>query len=247
MNATAYQRCTTPGTDECRARSITHRRITRQCLNCAQPFHADRTQQHTNICPNCSSSARRAAAGTVTSAPAVKVIASAYRAFADYIGDRRQRGVPSDGLPISRTVLEESTMPAPGQPAPRGSYRGPSRKRLAFEENLEFLLSTGTPFVDIMARLDIVHFPNLERRLERAGRADLLAQLKETPPASRALPSRPTPADRQGAANDRLFQHLMVKARIEADRARRGIPATGERSIRIVHTNRSVPVLQEVA
>lgn len=111
MNATTYQRCTTPGTKECRVRSITHRRITRLCLNCALPFHADRVQQHTNVCPGCSSSARHAAAGTVTSSPAVKGIASAYRAFADYIGNRRQRGIPPHGERSIRIVLSNRSVP----------------------------------------------------------------------------------------------------------------------------------------
>lgn len=125
-------------------------------------------------------------------------------------------------------------------------HRPAVARRLAFDEDLEFLLAWGTAHVDIRTRLNAHSFSNLEKRLERHQRKDLLAQLQEVPPESRNM-AVPSAAELRTAENDRLFKNLMAKARFEADRARRGIPAHGERSIRIVRTNRSVPVLQEVA
>jgi len=123
--------------------------------------------------------------------------------------------------------------------------RGPGKARLAFEEDLDFLLRCGTPYAEVLSRLEIDSFPNLEKRLERYGRPDLLRQLRDIPPSSRQVPELPA-NERKQRANDRVFAALMTKARFEAGRASRGIPANSERSIRIVLTHRSIPVLQEV-
>lgn len=45
----------------------------------------------------------------------------------------------------------------------------------------------------------------------------------------------------------RMAQLIIERARFEADRARRGIPEHGRRTIRVALTHRSIPVLQEAA
>lgn len=106
MNTATYQRCTTPGSPDCTARSIEHRQTTRTCLNCLHFFHAYGLQQKTLVCSNCISSARRAADSTVAEAPESRGIAEACRAYADYVSDRRRRGIPMDGMALAGTVAE---------------------------------------------------------------------------------------------------------------------------------------------
>lgn len=63
----------------------------------------------------------------------------------------------------------------------------------------------------------------------------------------RETPSPTTLAKHREREAQRLGDLIRERARFEADRARRGIPTTGERSIQIVLTPRFIPVLQEVA
>lgn len=133
--------------------------------------------------------------------------------------------------------MSETTAPRP---------RGPGKARLAFEEDLEFLLKCSTPYAEVLSRLEIDSFPNLEKRLERYGRLDLLKHLKDIPPSSRHAPELTTDERRQ-RASDRVFAALMARARLETERASRGIPEQGQPSVHIIRTHRTIPVYQETA